>query len=100
MSPHPPPETQTRTHTHTLGGFFIRIFVELFLLKNVAYVHNALNSLIYCINPWQGSLREHKGADEYVIPHGDWFEYVSCPHYLAEIVCFILSSRNLIDMGS
>ncbi|XP_008779870.2 polyprenol reductase 1 isoform X1 [Phoenix dactylifera] len=35
-----------------------------------------------------GSLRENKGADEYVIPHGDWFEYVSCPHYLAEIVIY------------
>ncbi|RRT60465.1 hypothetical protein B296_00009596, partial [Ensete ventricosum] len=35
---------------------------------------------------WAGSLRENKGADEYVIPYGDWFRYVSCPHYLAEIV--------------
>lgn len=35
-----------------------------------------------------GSLREHKGTDEYVIPHGDWFKYVSCPHYLAEIVIY------------
>ncbi|OAY82498.1 Polyprenol reductase 1 [Ananas comosus] len=35
-----------------------------------------------------GSLRENKGADEYVIPHGDWFRYVSCPHYLAEIVVY------------
>jgi hypothetical protein len=25
-------------------------------------------------------------VDEYVIPHGDWFEIVSTPHYLAEIV--------------
>nr|CAD1844574.1 unnamed protein product [Ananas comosus var. bracteatus] len=36
----------------------------------------------------EGSLRENKGADEYVIPHGDWFRYVSCPHYLAEIVVY------------
>ncbi|KAF9620756.1 hypothetical protein IFM89_014360 [Coptis chinensis] len=36
-----------------------------------------------------GSLREHKEqTDEYVIPHGDWFEIVSCPHYLAEIVIY------------
>lgn len=35
---------------------------------------------------WQGSLRKHKKSDEYVIPRGDWFSYVSCPHYLAEIV--------------
>ncbi|KAI9396639.1 hypothetical protein POPTR_004G163600v4 [Populus trichocarpa] len=36
-----------------------------------------------------GSLREHVGkVDEYVIPHGDWFEIVSTPHYLAEIVIY------------
>ncbi|KAJ3680077.1 hypothetical protein LUZ60_016355 [Juncus effusus] len=35
-----------------------------------------------------GSLRENKGADEYVIPYGDWFKYVSCPHYFAEIVIY------------
>lgn len=35
-----------------------------------------------------GSLRENKGADEYVIPYGDWFRYVSCPHYLAEIIIY------------
>ncbi|BFG41391.1 hypothetical protein CerSpe_276650 [Prunus speciosa] len=36
-----------------------------------------------------GSLREHRGQnDEYVIPHGDWFEVVSSPHYLAEIVIY------------
>ncbi|ONH90924.1 hypothetical protein PRUPE_8G083500 [Prunus persica] len=36
-----------------------------------------------------GSLREHSGQnDEYVIPHGDWFEVVSSPHYLAEIVIY------------
>ncbi|PIA33590.1 hypothetical protein AQUCO_04100192v1 [Aquilegia coerulea] len=36
-----------------------------------------------------GSLREHKEhTNEYRIPHGDWFEIVSCPHYLAEIVIY------------
>lgn len=35
-----------------------------------------------------GSLREHRRSDEYVIPRGDWFEYVSCPHYFAEIVIY------------
>ncbi|KAA8536038.1 hypothetical protein F0562_028516 [Nyssa sinensis] len=36
-----------------------------------------------------GSLRENTvHADEYVIPRGDWFEYVSSPHYLAEIVIY------------
>ncbi|CAN0890839.1 Polyprenol reductase 1 [Linum grandiflorum] len=36
-----------------------------------------------------GSLRSRgKKMDEYVIPCGDWFELVSCPHYLAEIVIY------------
>ncbi|CAN6543938.1 unnamed protein product [Malus baccata var. baccata] len=36
-----------------------------------------------------GSLRDHREPnDEYVIPHGDWFEIVSSPHYLAEIVIY------------
>lgn len=36
-----------------------------------------------------GSLRESpEQADEYVIPDGDWFDYVSSPHYLAEIVIY------------
>ncbi|KOM34962.1 hypothetical protein LR48_Vigan02g111200, partial [Vigna angularis] len=33
-----------------------------------------------------GSLRHSTDAEEYVIPHGDWFEIVSSPHYLSEIV--------------
>ncbi|KAK7404394.1 hypothetical protein VNO78_05263 [Psophocarpus tetragonolobus] len=32
------------------------------------------------------SLRHSREADEYVIPHGDWFDIVSSPHYLSEIV--------------
>ncbi|XVF18000.1 hypothetical protein REPUB_Repub10bG0173800 [Reevesia pubescens] len=36
-----------------------------------------------------GSLREHRdGTAEYVIPHGDWFEIVSSPHYLAEMIIY------------
>ncbi|KAK9286340.1 hypothetical protein L1049_014733 [Liquidambar formosana] len=36
-----------------------------------------------------GSLREQsEQIDEYVIPCGDWFEIVSSPHYLAEIVIY------------
>ena len=42
--------------------------------------------------PWQGSLRDQtEQVDEYVIPRGDWFESVSSPHYLAEIVTLSLS---------
>ncbi|CAK9162046.1 unnamed protein product [Ilex paraguariensis] len=36
-----------------------------------------------------GSLREStEQIEDYVIPEGDWFEYVSSPHYLAEIVIY------------
>lgn len=36
-----------------------------------------------------GLLQEHKEQEgEYGIPHGDWFEIVSSPHYLAEIVIY------------
>ncbi|KAL6509077.1 hypothetical protein OROGR_023184 [Orobanche gracilis] len=36
-----------------------------------------------------GSIRENSHRiDDYAIPEGDWFEYVSSPHYLAEIVIY------------
>ncbi|KAL0534854.1 hypothetical protein IC582_029151 [Cucumis melo] len=36
-----------------------------------------------------GSLRvRREQSEEYRIPHGDWFEVVSSPHYLAEIVIY------------
>ncbi|CAA6673482.1 unnamed protein product [Spirodela intermedia] len=38
---------------------------------------------------WLGSLRKQRRADEYLIPHGDWFEVASCGHYLAEIVMYL-----------
>ncbi|CAL1385662.1 unnamed protein product [Linum trigynum] len=45
-----------------------------------------------------GSLRNQgKKMDEYVVPCGDWFELVSSPHYLAEIVLyggFVVASRG------
>ncbi|XP_020968734.1 polyprenol reductase 2-like isoform X2 [Arachis ipaensis] len=33
-----------------------------------------------------GSLRDSRQAEEYAIPHGDWFEIVSSPHYLSEML--------------
>ncbi|GLU19798.1 hypothetical protein SLE2022_360250 [Rubroshorea leprosula] len=36
-----------------------------------------------------GSIREHRDqSDKYVIPSGDWFDMVSSPHYLAEMVIY------------
>ncbi|KAJ8764255.1 hypothetical protein K2173_005995 [Erythroxylum novogranatense] len=37
-----------------------------------------------------GSLRKHgEQTDKYMIPYGDWFEIVSSPHYLAEMVIYV-----------
>ncbi|KAL9257381.1 Polyprenol reductase 2-like protein [Drosera capensis] len=37
-----------------------------------------------------GKLRQEKEhADNYAIPYGDWFDMVSSPHYLAEIVLYV-----------
>jgi len=35
------------------------------------------------------SLREGKTESLFAIPHSDWFEYVSCPHYLAEVLIYL-----------
>ena len=31
----------------------------------------------------------HNINDGYVIPYGRWFQYVSCPHYTAEIIIYL-----------
>ncbi|XP_042983881.1 polyprenol reductase 2-like isoform X3 [Carya illinoinensis] len=47
------------------------------------------HSILVSFTISEGSLRDHtEQVDEYVIPHGDWFEIVSSPHYLAEIVIY------------
>lgn len=47
-----------------------------------------------------GSLRRSDEEEEYLIPHGDWFEYVSSPHYLSEIVIYagLLVASGLSDL--
>uniref|UniRef100_A0A7C9A574 3-oxo-5-alpha-steroid 4-dehydrogenase C-terminal domain-containing protein n=2 Tax=Opuntia streptacantha TaxID=393608 RepID=A0A7C9A574_OPUST len=48
-----------------------------------------------------GSLRDGKEeANDYAVPHGDWFEIVSSPHYLAEIVIYagILIASGGMDL--
>ena len=27
-------------------------------------------------------------SSRYAVPHGDWFDHVTCPHYLAEIIIY------------
>ncbi|KAL3515090.1 hypothetical protein ACH5RR_021992 [Cinchona calisaya] len=48
-----------------------------------------------------GLMRENsEQVDEYRIPYGDWFRYVSSPHYLAEIVIYggLLVASGYSDM--
>jgi len=35
------------------------------------------------------SLRQGNTSSSFKIPHSDWFEYVSCPHYFAEILIYL-----------
>jgi 3-oxo-5-alpha-steroid 4-dehydrogenase 3 len=35
------------------------------------------------------------GGQLYRIPHGDWFRWVSCPHYLAEVIMYASLSALL-----
>ncbi|XWS42155.1 hypothetical protein CRYUN_Cryun17cG0143700 [Craigia yunnanensis] len=53
----------------------------------------------YCCHAILGSLREHRDRTvEYVIPHGDWVDIVSSPHYLAEMVSLPLSLSRMLPM--
>ncbi|KAE8715665.1 Polyprenol reductase 1 [Hibiscus syriacus] len=43
----------------------------------------------FCCHAILGSLRERGDRTaEYIIPRGDWFEVVSSPHYLAEMIIY------------
>ncbi|RZR76825.1 hypothetical protein BHM03_00001712, partial [Ensete ventricosum] len=75
-------------HRMIMGSFRMLIKIK----SDFCYI------VAYC-PVWAGSLRENKGADEYVIPYGDWFRYVSCPHYLAEIVILIIYFGILVASG-
>ena len=32
---------------------------------------------------------KRKSSGSHSVPHGDWFKYVSCPHYFAEILIYL-----------
>ena len=58
------------------------------------YIHHCL--LANCrtrnrqdINIHSGEKRKNKYESVYTIPRGKWFAYVSCPHYLAEIMIYV-----------
>lgn len=46
---------------------------------------------------WKHQLKSHqifaelklKTSGSHSVPHGDWFQYVSCPHYFAEILIYL-----------
>lgn len=42
-----------------------------------------------------GRLRTGKAKSQYCIPNGDWFEFVSSPHYLAEMLIYLALSLCL-----
>lgn len=52
---------------------------------------------------WLHQFRAHKifarlkreNGNRHVVPSGDWFEYVSCPHYLAECIMYLMVSLIL-----
>lgn len=40
-------------------------------------------------------------SHNYAVPHGDWFDHVTCPHYLAEIIIysalfFVFGARHVV----
>lgn len=44
---------------------------------------------------------EKLSLSHYAVPRGDWFDHVTCPHYLAEIIIysalfFILGARHVV----
>lgn len=53
------------------------------LLFCLAWKHQFQAHKIFAELKLQSSLRKHN------VPHGDWFHYVSCPHYLAEILIYL-----------
>ncbi|XP_071504267.1 polyprenal reductase-like [Diadema antillarum] len=67
------------------------------MMKNLR-VNHIVGVLVFLWASWHhhraheifASLRSTaKDVNRHMIPRGDWFEYVSCPHYLAEILIYI-----------
>uniref|UniRef100_A0A061SJL0 3-oxo-5-alpha-steroid 4-dehydrogenase 3 n=1 Tax=Tetraselmis sp. GSL018 TaxID=582737 RepID=A0A061SJL0_9CHLO len=65
-----------------------------------SFLRRAIGVLLFAAGSWKqfeahrilASLRTSRPANDhggYGLPRGGWFELVSCPHYLAEIVLYI-----------
>uniref|UniRef100_M4CCP9 3-oxo-5-alpha-steroid 4-dehydrogenase C-terminal domain-containing protein n=1 Tax=Brassica campestris TaxID=3711 RepID=M4CCP9_BRACM len=87
--------TPVEHHFKVWRAVFLLVLMEIQVLRRLIesfYVFKyspsaRLHILGYLVG---GSLRENPSqAKEYIIPHGDWFEIVSSPHYLAEIVLYL-----------
>ena len=88
-----------KTKLH-LTGFFIRICLHILFilfseLTNITLVQLFAIGLFFYA--WIHQLEAHKifasmkrkSSSSHSVPHGDWFKYVSCPHYLAEILIYL-----------
>lgn len=52
------------------------------------FVHEGIQ-LVHMFSELSHSFLSFRSPDKsHKIPRGDWFEYVSCPHYLAEILIY------------
>ncbi|EDV27606.1 uncharacterized protein TRIADDRAFT_53471 [Trichoplax adhaerens] len=78
-------------------GSFLTSDGDTFRLKDLSTATNIIGVCIFC---W-GSLHQHRchnilaqlrvgssSHNNYGVPRGDWFNYVSCPHYLSEIIIY------------
>ncbi|KAL4037824.1 hypothetical protein IC575_001424 [Cucumis melo] len=62
-----------------------------FIVQRKRHMHDVEISPLDAMIPlsnlgWRLTAGSREQSEEYRIPHGDWFEVVSSPHYLAEIV--------------
>lgn len=84
--------------THFLFGLVYYIAVSLSLLTASSPVDQQTANLAVILFSWASYhqfkchtiLAGLRGGDQvYGVPYGDWFEYVSSPHYSAEIIIYI-----------
>ena len=71
-------------HDHGHGHLYLIMGVVINLFSQYE------QHLHHCIlaNYRKNGVKEINGGKRYSIPHGRWFAYVSCPHYLAEIMIY------------
>lgn len=64
----------------------VRIFIGVTLCLLGQYEQHCHHCLLASL---RGTNAKNNGIKEYCIPTGRWFQFVSCPHYLAEICIYI-----------